>query len=610
MRNLMRKALAFVVMLALPTIACAQSSPGLFNGQVPSAAQWNSYFTAKQDFPVPVFTPSTNGLVPFPGTVAGKCLTDNASWQTCGGGSGTPGGATNTIQYNNAGAFGGLGLGSTTTVLHGNAAGVATFSAVSLTADVTGILPTTNGGTGLNNSAATGMVLYTAGTPSIIATTGTGSVVRGTNPTIDLTSATGLPPSTGLSVAVPVTKGGTGCSAAAIGCVTAISGASGTPSGTTFLRGDNQWATPAGSGNVTGPGSAVSANLASFNGTSGTIIQDAGIATSAVVTLTGSQTLTNKTLTAPIMTAPVLGTPASGTLTNATGLPIAGLTGLGTGVGTALGNAVSGSGAICLASGSACGSATVSVTSASPNIVINPTPGTGTFTVGTTYAINAQTGTTYTIASTDLGKLVTFSNASAIAVTIPTATGSFAAGASFDAQNKGTGTATFTPATGTVNGAASIALPSNTGCSFVSDGINWQVTACNALVSGSGITLSANNVWTGQNSSTPLSLTIATATFTPTGATNHYTIGLTSACPCILANPSATPVAGTEGTIKITQDGTGSRTIGTWGSSYIIEGGTTAITLSTGANAIDTFAYHVFDSTHILLTFASKNAVH
>ena len=46
-----------------------------------------------------------------------------------------------------------------------------------------------------------------------------------------------------------------------------------------------------------------------------------------VVTLNGTQTLTNKTLTAPVMTAPVLGTPASGTLTNAMGLPAAGVTG-------------------------------------------------------------------------------------------------------------------------------------------------------------------------------------------------------------------------------------------------------------------------------------------
>ena len=45
----------------------------------------------------------------------------------------------------------------------------------------------------------------------------------------------------------------------------------------------------------------------------------------SVVTLDGTQTLTNKTLTAPVLTAPVLGTPASGTLTNATGLPAAGV---------------------------------------------------------------------------------------------------------------------------------------------------------------------------------------------------------------------------------------------------------------------------------------------
>jgi hypothetical protein len=38
----------------------------------------------------------------------------------------------------------------------------------------------------------------------------------------------------------------------------------------------------------------------------------------SVVTLDGTQTLTNKTLTAPVMTAPVLGTPASGNLSNTT----------------------------------------------------------------------------------------------------------------------------------------------------------------------------------------------------------------------------------------------------------------------------------------------------
>ena len=53
-----------------------------------------------------------------------------------------------------------------------------------------------------------------------------------------------------------------------------------------------------------------------------------------VVGVTATQTLTNKTLTAPVLTAPVLGTPASGTMTNVTGLPPAGVVGTAAIIGT------------------------------------------------------------------------------------------------------------------------------------------------------------------------------------------------------------------------------------------------------------------------------------
>ena len=53
-----------------------------------------------------------------------------------------------------------------------------------------------------------------------------------------------------------------------------------------------------------------------------------------LVTKTGSDTLTNKTLTSPVLTAPALGTPSALVLTNATGLPAAGITGTAATLGT------------------------------------------------------------------------------------------------------------------------------------------------------------------------------------------------------------------------------------------------------------------------------------
>lgn len=66
-------------------------------------------------------------------------------------------------------------------------------------------------------------------------------------------------------------------------------------------------------------------------------------------------------------------------------------------------------------------------------------------------AINAQTGTSYTIALTDVGKIVTLNNASAIVLTIPlNSTTAFAIGDQINLMQLGAGQVTITPATGAV----------------------------------------------------------------------------------------------------------------------------------------------------------------
>jgi hypothetical protein len=72
-----------------------------------------------------------------------------------------------------------VGLGTSTTVLHGNATGDPTWAAVSLTADVSGVLPVANGGTNIA-SYTIGDLIYASGatTLSKLADVATGSVLK------------------------------------------------------------------------------------------------------------------------------------------------------------------------------------------------------------------------------------------------------------------------------------------------------------------------------------------------------------------------------------------------------------------------------------------------
>lgn len=73
-----RVAAAFAVALAWSGAALAQTSPGLIFGQVPTAAQWNSYFTAKQD--VLGFTPLNRAG----GTMTGPLITEASTTSLAG----------------------------------------------------------------------------------------------------------------------------------------------------------------------------------------------------------------------------------------------------------------------------------------------------------------------------------------------------------------------------------------------------------------------------------------------------------------------------------------------------------------------------------------------
>lgn len=77
-----------------------------------------------------------------------------------------------------------------------------------------------------------------------------------------------------------------------------------------------------GTGDVVGPGNAVSGQIPTFGDSTGKLLSSSGIAASALVTLSDAQTLTNKSLTTPTIILPTdcTGLP-DGTLYNRNGSP-------------------------------------------------------------------------------------------------------------------------------------------------------------------------------------------------------------------------------------------------------------------------------------------------
>lgn len=125
-----------------------------------------------------------------------------------------------------------------------------------------------------------------------------------------------------------------------------------------------------------------------------------------------------------------------------------------------------------------CNAIAVSITAATPDLVMTPSPLTGTGTIGTTnpQSTPADGGShSYTIVSGDLSTEVILAS-TFTAVVVPQATGSFAAGKCFNLASAGAETATST--TSTINGiagATGLKLGAQGKSKWCSDGTNWKV---------------------------------------------------------------------------------------------------------------------------------------
>lgn len=119
----------------------------------------------------------------------------------------------------------------------------------------------------------------------------------------------------------------------------------------------------------------------------------------------------------------------------------------------------------------------------------------------------------YTILASDVEKLITFSNASPVAVSLEEAGGSsgtyFPSGSKIHLVNFGAGLVTITPTTSTINGAATLTLRTNQGALITSDGDNYVALVSSAGGGSDSFTLGATVVTLGSTVTTVSSLTLS-----------------------------------------------------------------------------------------------------
>lgn len=233
--------------------------------------------------------------------------------------------------------------------------------------------------------------------------------------------------------------------------------------------------------------------------------------------------------------------------------------------------------------------------------VVNTAESSLEFVSGGRLALKTIAGTSYELLATDAGKLLIFTNASAITVTVPPDV--LAQGDVVCIRQGAAGQVTLSPGSGVTFASSDDLLSTRTQSAqiaVIADGSNqFGVIGERNAPSLDVALLAQANVFTKAQAVTPVALTDAASIATDASLSNTFTVTLGG--NRTLANPTNMN-NGAIYTWRVRQDGTGSRTLD-YGSKFKWPGGTRP-TLTTTASATDFISGQYFSDTDTLLCVA------
>ena len=235
--------------------------------------------------------------------------------------------------------------------------------------------------------------------------------------------------------------------------------------------------------------------------------------------------------------------------------------------------------------------------------VVNTAESAIEFVSGGRLTIKSIGGTSYTLLASDAGKLLIFTSASAVTVTVPPDV--LTQGDVVCIRQGAAGQVTLTAGAGVTLSSSDNLLSTRTQAAqiaLIADGANQFGVIGERNAPSLGVALLAQaNVFTKAQAVTPVALTDAASITTDASLSNTFTVTLGG--NRTLANPTNM----TNGAIynwRIRQDGTGSRTLA-YGSKFKWPGGT-APTLTTTASATDFISGQYFSDTDTILCTSLK----